>query len=147
MLWARSDWNSGFHGNGQLPQGYNGENLKKIFFSETIRPRALIFYVYQCLVTPFINPANRVPGAQIGHAPGASLSNIGLEWEKYEKIFFSETTRPKTYIFSMQQRLVVPFINPANHAPWVQVGHAPGVIGLHRLIIGKNVKKSSSLKP
>ena len=26
---------------------------------------------------------------------------IGLEWEKYEKIFFSETTRPKAYIFSM----------------------------------------------
>ena len=32
----------------------------------------------ECLVTPFINPANRVPGAQLGHAPGASLSNICL---------------------------------------------------------------------
>ena len=24
---ARSDWNSGFHGNRLLPEGYNGENL------------------------------------------------------------------------------------------------------------------------
>ena len=27
MFLARSDWNSGFHGNGYLTKGYNGENL------------------------------------------------------------------------------------------------------------------------
>ena len=31
-----------------------------------------------CLVSPFIIPANRDPGVQIGHTPGASLSAIGL---------------------------------------------------------------------
>ena len=45
-----------------------------------------------------------------------------------------------------KKRLVVSFIN---HAPWVQVGHAPGVIGLHRLKIGKHVKKffSETMRP
>ena len=45
-----------------------GKKLKKIFFSETMRPRAFIFCVKQCLVIPFIIPANRDPGVQIGHA-------------------------------------------------------------------------------
>ena len=51
--------------------------------------------------------------------------------------------RPTAYIFSMQQYLVVPYINPANQVPRVQTGHAPGVISSHRLIMGKN----SSRKP
>ena len=42
----------------------------KIFFSETMRPRAFISCVKQCLVGPYIIPANRDPGVQIGHAPG-----------------------------------------------------------------------------
>ena len=66
-----------------------------------MRPRAFIFYVKQCLVSPFIIPANRDPGVQIGHTPGASLSAIGLQWEKHLKIFFSRTTRPKACIFSV----------------------------------------------
>ena len=48
------------------------------FFSETMRPSAFIFCVKQCLVSPFIIPANRDPGVQISHSPGASLSAIGL---------------------------------------------------------------------
>ena len=47
-----------------------GKHVKKIFFSETMRPRAFIFCVKQCLVSPFIIPANRDPGVQIGHARG-----------------------------------------------------------------------------
>ena len=38
--------------------------------------------------------------------------------------------RPTGHIFSMQQCLVVPYINPAIHAPGVQTGHATGVIYL-----------------
>ena len=45
--------------------------------------------------------------------------------------------RPTTYIFSIEQCLVVPYINPANEAPGVQTGHAPGVISSQRLKIGK----------
>ena len=35
-----------------------------------MRPRAFIFCVKQCLVSPFIIPANRDPGVQIGHTVG-----------------------------------------------------------------------------
>ena len=62
-------------GNGKT---YNRKTCKTIYFSETMRPRALIFCVMQFLVSPFIIPASRVPGVQIGHAPGTSLSSIGL---------------------------------------------------------------------
>ena len=31
----------------------------------------------------------------------------------------------KPFIFSMWQRLVLPHLNPANQAPWVQTGKAP----------------------
>ena len=43
-----------------------------------MRPRAFIFCVKQCLVSPFINLANYDPGVQIDDAPEASLSAIGL---------------------------------------------------------------------
>ena len=43
----------------------------------------------------------------------------------------------RAYIFSMYQCLVVPYINPANQAPGAQTAHAPGVINIHRLIMGK----------
>ena len=32
MFLARLDWNSGFHDNGKLPLGYNGENLNNLLF-------------------------------------------------------------------------------------------------------------------
>ena len=40
-----------------------------------------------------------------------------------------------------------PLHNPANHAPGIQIGHAPGVIYSHRLIMEKKLKRSSFLKP
>ena len=75
----------------------------KIFFSETMRPRAYIFSIKQCVVVPYINVANQAPGVQIGHAPGA----ICLYKESYiakepSKIFFSETMRPRANILSMK---------------------------------------------
>ena len=45
--------------------------------------------------------------------------------------------RPTVNIFSMQQCLVVSYINPANQAPGVQTGQALGVIIPHRLVMGK----------
>ena len=51
---------------------------KKIFFSETKRPRAFIFCLKQCIVVLFINPANRAPGVHTGPAPGGS-------WVKHKK--------------------------------------------------------------
>ena len=67
---------------------------------------------------------------------------------KYEKIFFSETTMPKACIFGMKQFLEVPYINPANHIAGVKIGHAPGVISSHRLIVGKHKKIfSETMRP
>ena len=37
-----------------------------------LNSKACIFSMQQCLVVPYINPANHVPGVQIGYAPGAS---------------------------------------------------------------------------
>ena len=40
-----------------------------ILFCETMRPRTNIFSMWQCLVDPYINPANYAPGVQAGQAP------------------------------------------------------------------------------
>ena len=61
----------------------------------------------------------------------------GCHGKNIKKIFFSKTTRPKAFIFCMKQCLVVLYINPANHAPGVKNGPAPGVISSHRLTMGK----------
>ena len=101
---------------------------KKIFFSENMRLRAFIFCVYQCLAIPFINPANRNPWGLKWPRPGGVIicHRLIYNGEKCEKIFFSETTRPKACIFSMLQCLVVPYIKPANHAPWYKLATPRG---------------------
>ena len=43
---------------------------KKIFFSETTRPTALIFNMSQWLMVLYINCAIHAPGVKFGHAPG-----------------------------------------------------------------------------
>ena len=58
--------------------------------------------------------------------PRGSLAPIDLQWEKHKKNHFSETTRPRAFIFCQYQCIVFLFINPANHAPGVHTGPAPG---------------------
>ena len=73
---------------------------KKIFYSETTRPIALIFGMWQWLMVLYINCASHAPGAKFGHAPGLdSLHRLTIG--KTKKIFFSETTRPTALIFGM----------------------------------------------
>ena len=50
-----------------------GKKLKTIFFSENMRPTAYIFSMYQCLVVPYINPANQALGLQTGHTTGGHI--------------------------------------------------------------------------
>ena len=57
-----------------------------------------------------------------------SLAPIDLQWEKHKKFFFSETTRPRAFIFCQKQCIVVLFINPANLAPGVHTGPVPGAL-------------------
>ena len=73
---------------------------KKIFFSETTRPTALIFGMSQWLMALYINCAIHAPGVKFGHAPGVD-SLLRLTMGKTKKIFFSETTRPTALIFGM----------------------------------------------
>ena len=73
---------------------------KKIFFSETTGPTALIFGMWQWLMVLYINCASHAPGVKFGHAPGVdSLHRLTIG--KTKKIFFSETTRPTDLIFGM----------------------------------------------
>ena len=79
-----------------------------------------------CLVVPFINPADHAPGVQVGHAPGVIGLHRLILGKNIKKIFFSETMRPRAFIFCVKQCLVSPSIIPANRDPGVQIGHAPG---------------------
>ena len=91
---------------GHAPGGGGVDSLhrltmgKKIFFSETTGPTALIFGMWQLLMVLYINCASHAPGVKFGHAPGLdSLQRLTIE--KTKKIFFSETTRPTALIFGM----------------------------------------------
>ena len=84
-----------------------------------------------------MNPASQTSEVQTGHATGVIIS-IDLKWAKFQKIFFSVTMRHTDYIFIIWQCLVVPYINSANQAPGAQTCHFPGVIGSHRLLMGKH---------
>ena len=46
------------------------EKNKKIFFSETTGPTALILCTWQWLMVLYINCANHAPGVKFGHATG-----------------------------------------------------------------------------
>ena len=81
------------------------EKHGKIILSETIRPRALIFGMYYHLVDLYQVCSNYTPGTKNGPTRG-NMFYIGLYREKYEKIFLSETTRPRGLIFGMKHHLV-----------------------------------------
>ena len=72
--------------------------------------------------------------------PAGSHALHRLNGEKHEKIFLSETIRPRAMIFGMQHHLV-------DCAPGVKNGLAPGVTYLTLAYIGKNIEKSSYLNP
>ena len=74
--------------------------MKKIFLSETTRPRALIFGIKHHLVDLYLVCSNYTPGAKWPH-PWGHMLYIGLNREKHEKIFLSETIRPRAMIFGL----------------------------------------------
>ena len=53
--------------------GLYRENGKKIFFSETTEPRALIFGMKHHLVNLYQVCSNNTPGARKGLAPGSNV--------------------------------------------------------------------------
>ena len=53
--------------------------------------------------------------------PGGHMFYIGLYREKHEKIFLSETTRPRALIFGMKYHLVNLYQVCSNFAPWAKM--------------------------
>ena len=76
------------------------EKHEKIFLSETTRPRALIFGMKHHLVDLYQVCSNYSPGPKMAY-PGGHMLYIGLNREEREKIFLSETTRPRVLMFGM----------------------------------------------
>ena len=81
--------------------GLNREKHEKIFLTETTRPRVLIFGMKHHLVDFYQVCSNHTPGAKNAPHPGGHMLYIGLNREKVEKIFLSETIRPRAMIFGM----------------------------------------------
>ena len=81
--------------------GLNREKHEKIFLSETTRSRALIFGMKHHQMNLYQVCSNYTPWAKNGPTPGGHMLYIGLNREKYEKIFLSETMRPRAMIFAM----------------------------------------------
>ena len=81
--------------------------MKKIFLSETTRPRALIFGMKHHLVDLYQVCSNYTPGAK--------------------KIFLSETTSPRALIFGMKHHLVDLYQVCSNYTPGAKNGHAQGI--------------------
>ena len=81
--------------------GLYREKQGKIFLSETIRLRALIFGMKHHLVDLYQVCSNYAPWAKKRPSPGGHMFYIVLYREKHEKIFLSETIRPRAMIFGM----------------------------------------------
>ena len=72
---------------------------------------------------------------------------IGLYREKHEKIFLSKTIWPTALVFGMWHQLVDLYQVCSNYAQEEKNGPSTGSHVLHTLIYGRNVNKSSRLKP
>ena len=77
------------------------ENHEKIFLLEAIRPRALIYW-YEASSSRLLPSLFKLyPWSQKWPRPGGHMFYTGLYREQHEKIYLSETTRPRVLIFSM----------------------------------------------
>ena len=76
------------------------EKHENIFLSETTRPRALIFGMKHHLVDSY-QVVQIIPLGPKMARHGGHMFYIGFYREQHEKIFLSETTRPRALIFSM----------------------------------------------
>ena len=81
-------------------KGLYKEKHGKIFLSETIRHRALIFGMYHHLVDLY-QVCSKMPQGLKMARPWGHMLTIGLYRENHEKIFWSETTRPRALIVGM----------------------------------------------
>ena len=81
--------------------GLYREKHERIFLSKTTRSRALIFGMLYHLVNLFQVCSNYIPGVKNGPAPWVHMFYIGVYREQHEKVFLSETTRPRALVLGM----------------------------------------------
>ena len=73
---------------------------------------------------------------------------IGLFREKHEKIFLSETTRPRAMTFVMKHYLVVFYPVWSNYSPGAKMAPSRGSHALHRLNREKHeIVLSETIRP
>ena len=114
----------------------------KIFLPKTARPKVLLFGMCHQQVEFYQVFTNNASWAKNGPALGGHLFYKG--WSR-EKIFFSENTRSRALIFDNWHHLLDFFQESSNYTPGAKNSHTLGVTFLQ--FIGKNIKKSSCLKP
>ena len=138
--WGVTSWNIG-----------TKKEISKFFFSETGRPRALIFGMLHVLVDLYQVCSYDTPPGQNWTFPwGVTSWNIGTKKE-ISKFFFSETGRPRALIFGMLHVLVDLYQVCSYDTPpgqnWAFLGGGGG--GAHKLEHRNKERKfqsSSSLK-
>ena len=101
--------------------------MKKIFLSETTRPKALISGMKHHLVNLYYFCSNYAPGAKIWARPRGHMICIDLYRENMKKSSNPETTRLRVLIFGMKHHLVNHYQVCSNYAPGAKNGPAPGV--------------------
>ena len=108
--------------------GFLWEIHEKKFFSETTRAKAFIFGRQHCYVELYINLANHAPGVKKMAPPWESIAPIDLQLEEHKKnLLLRNHTAQSFHILCVAlYSTVLLFINPANCAPGVHTGHAPG---------------------
>ena len=98
----------------------------KIFLSETIRPRALIFGMQHHLVDLYQTCSNFTPGAKNGPAPGVTCFTKAYIGKHIEKIFLSQTLSPRALLIGMSHHLVVFYQVCSNYFPGAIFGPTSG---------------------
>ena len=98
------------------------EQHEKIF-SKTTRPRAIILGMLHHLGNLYQVCSNNAPGAKNGPFLGSHVLHRLIRG-KHEKIFLSETIRPRAIIFGMLHHLMDPLPSLLNYAPGVKNGPA-----------------------
>ena len=124
--------------------GLYREKHEIIFLSETTRTRALIFGMKHYLASgPLPSLFKLYPWAKNGRALGVTCKYICLYRENHEKIFLSETTRPRALMCSMKHHLVNHYQVFFKLHPWGQKWPDPWLtcfyIGLYKEKHEKNL--------
>ena len=116
---------------------------KKIFFSKTTRPTALIVGMWQWLMVLYMNLAIHAPGVKFGHAPGVD-SLHRLTMGKHSNINISEASRRILIKLHTERHWAV------EKVAYCFLEDQTGTLvamATYIFLWKKKIKKSSSLKP